>query len=351
LNQESVRYVRNFRFNEFSRLFAASRQSVERVERVLAAEFSWPVVNLFSARVGLYLALKAYGLSADDEVLVPEHISHCVVDVIEKVCRPSYELSDRTRALVPVHQLGYPQRMDEIMEVAKIRNLLVVEDCAHSLRSKYRGTRIGFFGAASVFSFPKVLPSILGGCLVSQDSLVLDYAARYLRDNKSFWRQAYQNFVLGPTLINAEATNPVIQRLFACIVEGNWKLFVKLPNPTTLVSHLLEDGLRNLDDWSDKRRANLEFIKTRLRQDYLDGLEKESEVVPFAVPYLCRKPEKVYQALKALKILAGLSQFDMNRNMLEPDFRLVVALPCHHDLSFEQIEQMLKTLAHVESRA
>jgi hypothetical protein len=347
---EAIRYVRNLKFSELNRILGAKGEDIEYVERVLSREFNGTVVSIFSARIGIYLALKAYDLSANDEVLIPRHISSCVVDVIGKICKPSYELTHRTKAIVPFHQFGYPQKMDEICEVAKNRNLLVVEDCAHSLSSKYRGARIGSFGEAAVFSFPKIFPTILGGCLLSTDKRILDYADSYLRNNNSFWKGTYQKFVLGSTLINAEAKNYLVSNVFARIVERNWKLFLKIPNTNKIPCHLLRDYLKDLDCYSKKRRANLESIQLELGVDYLRELEEGCEVVPFAVPYICRNPEKMREELWRSSIGVGLDYFDMNRSILSPDFKKVIALPCHQDLSIREIEHMLNVLKNVESK-
>jgi len=346
----TVRYVRNLKVKEIYRAFGAKESDVRDVGQRLSKEFHRHVVNTFSGRIGIYIALKACNLAATDEVLIPEHISSCVVDAIKKVCKPTYNLSNKTRAMVVFHQFGYPQKMDEISKIAQEKNLMIVEDCAHSLSSRYKGVRIGSLGDAAVLSFSKIFPTILGGCLITDDKRILDFALKYLRDNKSSFKKICQKLFLGPTLINAEAKNYLVHHIFAPIVGMTWKYFFDLPNPSDMVCHLILDYLKDLDHYSRKRRTNLQIMRARLGVGYHSELEDGCEVVPFAVPYLCSDPERMREELRRRNILVGVNYFDMNRNILSPNFKRVLALPCHQDLSPSNIEYLLDSLKEAESR-
>jgi perosamine synthetase len=86
-------------------------------------------------------------------------------DALEKAITP------RTRAIVPTHVYGLPCDMDEIMTLARERDLRVVEDCAHSLGATYRGQPVGTFGDAALFSFQvlKPLNTCGGGLAFTRD--------------------------------------------------------------------------------------------------------------------------------------------------------------------------------------
>src|SRR5690606_26082433 len=81
---------------------------------------------------------------------------------IEKV------ITDRTKAIIPVHLYGNPARMDAVMEIARQNNLYVIEDAAECLGSKYKGRYTGTFGDLGVFSFNgnKVITTGGGGMVV-----------------------------------------------------------------------------------------------------------------------------------------------------------------------------------------
>ena len=63
------------------------------------------------------------------------------------------KLTHRTKAIIPVHFAGRACRMDDIMAIARQRNLKVIEDCAHAIETDHRGQRVGSFGDCGVLSF------------------------------------------------------------------------------------------------------------------------------------------------------------------------------------------------------
>jgi CDP-6-deoxy-D-xylo-4-hexulose-3-dehydrase len=121
----------------------------------------WPIVN-----VGLVPVLVDVDL--DTFNLIPEDVERAI--------------SARTRAILLVHLLGNPCRMDEIMSIARRRNLLVIEDACEAHGAEYRGRRAGSFGDIGTFSFffSHHITTIEGGMLVTNND---DYAelARALR--------------------------------------------------------------------------------------------------------------------------------------------------------------------------
>ena len=66
------------------------------------------------------------------------------------------KMTSKTKAIIPVHYGGHSCRMDEIMQIAKEHNLVVIEDCAHATGGKYRGKMLGSIGDFGCFSFQAV---------------------------------------------------------------------------------------------------------------------------------------------------------------------------------------------------
>lgn len=62
-------------------------------------------------------------------------------------------ITDKTKAILPVHLYGQPCEMDAIMAIAKKNNLYVVEDCAQAIGAEYKGKKVGTFGEFGCFSF------------------------------------------------------------------------------------------------------------------------------------------------------------------------------------------------------
>ena len=119
----------------------------------------------------LMLALKALGVGAGDEVIVPSntYIATALAvtyvgatpvfvepDINTFLIDPSLievAITNKTKAIMPVHLYGQACDMDSIMDIAKKHNLYVVEDCAQAHGATYKGKRVGSFGDVAGFSF------------------------------------------------------------------------------------------------------------------------------------------------------------------------------------------------------
>lgn len=88
------------------------------------------------------------------------------------------KITDRTRAIIPVHIFGQPCDMDPIMDIAKKHNLYVIEDCCQAYGSKYKGKMVGTIGNLGVFSLQmsKQITCGEGGIVVSNDGKLFDKA-------------------------------------------------------------------------------------------------------------------------------------------------------------------------------
>jgi dTDP-4-amino-4,6-dideoxygalactose transaminase len=127
-------------------------------------------VGLNSGLDALSLAFRALGIGKGDEVVVPANTYIAsVLGVTENGARPIFvepdefynidparieeAITERTKAILPVHLYGQPARMEEIMAIAKKYNLFVVEDCAQAHGATINGKNIGTFGDINCFSF------------------------------------------------------------------------------------------------------------------------------------------------------------------------------------------------------
>ncbi len=166
------------------------REKVDEVGEKFAAyhdaKYGIPLAN---GTVALQCALKAAGITAGDEVIVPALTfvatgtsAVCVnaVPVIVDIDPLTYNIAPdaieaaitpRTRAIIPVHNGGYPADMDAIMEIAEKHDLKVIEDCAHAHGSQWRGKGVGSIGHLGTFSFQigKTLTCGEGGMVITND--------------------------------------------------------------------------------------------------------------------------------------------------------------------------------------
>ena len=158
-----------------------------------------------SGTTALHLALTACGIVPGDEVItVPnsfiataEAIAHCGArPVFVDVDSDTYQMdpdriesaiTERTRAIVPVHLYGCPAPMEEILAVARRHGLVVVEDAAQAHGARLGELSVGSFGKAAVFSFfpGKNLGALGDGGAVVTDDPDLYGKMRLLRDHGS----------------------------------------------------------------------------------------------------------------------------------------------------------------------
>ncbi len=147
-------------------------------------------VGFDSGRSGLYAILRSLEIGKKDEVILQAFTTVALPNVI-MLCgaKPVYvdiekdtyninpekiegKITGRTKAIIVQHTFGNPAEMNRIIEIAKKHNLYLIEDCAHSLGSEYKGKKMGTFGNAAFFSFgrDKVISSVSGGMVITSNS-------------------------------------------------------------------------------------------------------------------------------------------------------------------------------------
>ncbi len=146
-------------------------------------------VALNSATAGLHIALLALGIGPGDEVITTPMTFAATVNMIVQVgARPvlvdiepgtlninaseiGKKITDRTKAVMPVHFAGQPCDMDKIFDIAAEFGLKVVEDAAHAVGTEYKGRRIGSLDSVSVFSFHPIknITTGEGGMVCARD--------------------------------------------------------------------------------------------------------------------------------------------------------------------------------------
>ncbi len=155
-------------------------------------------LGVSSGSAALRVALAALGIKRGDEV-----ITQCFtfVATIESILEAGgvpiltevdqslnmdpldlqAKITDKTKAIIPVHMLGVPARMDEIMAVAGKRNIPVLEDSCQACGTGYRGRKTGTIGAMGTYSFDyvKTLTTGEGGMVVTNDKRLYDLATFY----------------------------------------------------------------------------------------------------------------------------------------------------------------------------
>lgn len=167
------------------------KQFEETVCKYTGAKYA---VATTSCTTALHLSLYALGIGQGDEVLVPSFsfiattnvVRHAgatpvFVDIESKTYnmdpnKLEEKITKKTKAIIPVHQVGLPADLDEIYKIAVKHKLKVVEDAACAMGSIYKGRRIGSFGKLVCFSFHprKIITTGEGGMILTDSKQLAD---------------------------------------------------------------------------------------------------------------------------------------------------------------------------------
>jgi dTDP-4-amino-4,6-dideoxygalactose transaminase len=272
--------------------------NVTALEKEVAALHNLPdAVAVANGTDALRLALQACGIGRGDEVLTTAFTfiatTEAILDVgavpvFVDIQAESFNINpeliktritDRTKAVLPVHLFGYPAKMDSIISIARQYDLIVIEDCAQAFGARHRDQPTGSFGRCGCYSF---YPSKNLGCygdggmVVTQNA---DTAAklRMLRNHGS--RAPYEHSVVG--------CNSRLDEMQAAIVR------VKL---------------NHIDDMNARRRRNAQL--------YRDHLSNAKIILPQEASHgrhvynqftvRCKQRDAILASLKENQIAAAL---------------------------------------------
>ena len=172
-------------------------------------------------------------------------------------------VTEKTKAIMPVHLYGQMADMDPIMAIAKKHNLRVVEDAAQSISSTYKGKKTGSIGTVGCFSFfpSKNLGGIGdGGMIVTNDEKV--YNQLFIMRNHGSKPKYYHKFV-----------------------GGNFRL-----DPIQAAALLVK--LPHLDEWSQKRRDNAEYYNRKFEGTVVQTPYISTDCVTIYNQYIIRVPRR-----------------------------------------------------------
>jgi len=247
-----------------------------------------------NGRTAISVILQSLDLNPDDEIYVTTtfekpNVSSCVTCTIFNFCKPSRVLTDKARAIFVIHEFGMPHpRIDELVMLAKQKGIPLVEDCAHTIDSRYNGRMVGQSGDYVICSFPKIFPVQYGGLLIGENL-------------------SYQ-----PT---------DVQR---AIIEQ--------------VKRTLPRYLSSLTEYSNRKRKNFRLLESRFKRIGLKPwFEINEEISPsFHFPLVVDKFEKVIQKATESGIECGLWH---GTN--------IVVLPAHQFLKEEHLERIFEVVKFV----
>lgn len=311
-------------------------------------------VALNSGTSALHLALVVAGVGPGDEVIVPAQtfvatalvvVAQGAVPVFADVdpltgnlTAPAIaaRVTERTRAVIPVHWAGYPCDMDEINAVAARHGLAVIEDAAHALGATYRGRPVGALSRFTAFSFQAIkhLTTGDGGALCCASPA--DARAAFTRRWFGIDRANAQPSILGERVYDIDAVGFKyhMNDLAAAVGLGNLEDFpARLARRQAIGARYRAElarvpGLSLLKVDADRTHAYWLFtVRVERREDFIRKLAAAG--IPASVVHLRIDHNSLFGGLR--DDLPGQAEFDASQ----------VALPVHEGLSDADVGRII----------
>lgn len=173
------------------------------------------VITFAAGRMSFYALLKCWGVGKGDEVALTGFTCSVMVNAVLRTgANPIYvdidpetlgmspdalrnSISERTKVVVAQHTFGIPCEIDKIQSIAKEYKLYLVEDCAISMGSFFKGKQIGNWGDAAIFStdHTKPLNTLVGGFVYTQNRN-LAYDVRKIQEECDALSKEHQRAIL-----------------------------------------------------------------------------------------------------------------------------------------------------------
>jgi dTDP-4-amino-4,6-dideoxygalactose transaminase len=296
------------------------------------------------------IALRAVGVQPGDEVIT---VSHTFIATVEAIwmagATPVFAdidphtynidptkieelITDKTKAIVPVHIYGQPVDLDAVIGIAKNHGLSVVEDACQAHGAKYKGKTVGRLGDAGCFSFyfSKNLGAFgeAGGVATDREDVAKQVA--YLREHGQ--RSKYEHEILG--------YNSRIDELQAVILRLKLKRLEKWNNRRIELAHLYNEKLADLPVVTPKvidgadHVYHLYVIRIKDRERILQHLWDNGVGAGMHYPIPCHLQDSV----KSLGPRAG------DLSVTEEITKEIVSLPVYPHMTNEQLDYVVEKL-------
>lgn len=310
-------------------------------------------IGVNSGTSALHLALLAAGVGPGDEVITVSCTFVATVAAIDYTgARPVFvdvdpatlnmdasrveaAITERTKAILPVHLHGQPADLDPILDIARRNNLVVIEDAAQAHGAEYKGRRVGSIGALGCFSFypGKNLGACGEGGMVVTNNEAYAQKIRILRD----WGQdrKYHHKYKG----------------FNYRMDG-------------VQGAILRVKLRHLDAWTEARRRHAEYYTELLSEADVQTPVQEDYARHVYHVYAVRTPKRdaAQQALQSREIHTGIhypipvhlqpayrefGYADGDLPVTEQAATELLSLPMFPELKRKQIEEVCDALREI----
>ncbi|TGY42450.1 DegT/DnrJ/EryC1/StrS family aminotransferase [Clostridium sartagoforme] len=276
---------------------------------------------------GLVIALKAMGIGEGDEVITTPFTFFATAEAISAVggtpifvdvykdtfnidvTKIEEKITSKTKAIMPVHIFGQCADMDEINEIAKKHNLLVIEDACQAIGGKYKGRNVGSLGDAAVFSF---FPTKNLGCagdggmiVTNNDDIAIIAKALKAHGSGENGQKAYNLLNnIEEEVQKAEGANDTVYnplKYYNYLIGYNSRL-------DAIQAAILNVKIKEIDNWNAKRREVAEIYNEALKDTDLVTPVTRDYVEPVYHMYVLQSEnrEAVLEKLKTAGVSTGV---------------------------------------------
>ena len=240
----------------------------------------------------LWVALKAGGVSAGDEVIIPPYtfiatasavLMANAVPVFVDIDPETFNIdpvliekaiTERTKVIMPVHIAGNPADMDRINDIAKKYNITVIEDAAQAHGAEWDGVKVGALATGGIFSFQssKNMNSGEGGAIISNDDTFMNSCFAYYNCGRQRGREWYEHQIVGGNhRINAMAASLLLPQLQS--VEDD--MVIRDKNRKKLDRALNSEGLVTIGSYEKATRVANHLYLLKYKADYFNDVPRE----------------------------------------------------------------------------
>lgn len=227
-------------------------------------------IAMANGTVAIEIALKALGVGEGDEVIVPDFTFYSTVSAVLKAhaipvivdvdpntfCiepkKIEEAITEKTKAIIPVHIAGHVADMKSIMELAKKNNLYVIEDSSHAHGAVWNGKKAGSMGTMATFSFQnaKLMTAGEGGIVISNNGELLHRVLLEANCGRAENDTTYQHILIG--------TNARLSEFQGAILKAQ---------------------LKRLDEQIDLRESNYAYLCEKIEQIHGITLQKKDDAM------------------------------------------------------------------------
>lgn len=348
--------------------------------------------NLFllnSGRSAIPLMLEAIGIKKDEEILVSAYNLRALMPILEEYCKVKYfdiddktysldiekileNITNKTKAVILTHPFGFCTDVSKIKKELEKRNIILIEDCAHSLGSKYENKNLGCFGDFALFSFDYIKPlsTLGGGALIVNNKNYLDYISEkyngFIEPDKKETQKKILKYYFQTISINTplfffvklmlefKPAQKLIYRLQQGTPKNNSnKMNKKLSQFQSMVGF---KSLEKLDDKLKKTETLYNNFKDKLKIKYRENLQKgyNTKLSYYFLTYNTQKRSEEFRRILMLKgIDVGtydeiMDLCDDKKEIAKTVYNSLIQIPLYPNLSVKKVEKIANEINRIE---